>query len=390
MTSRTRSARLRLAEGARLGFPELDALLDVPAEQWDREVARLVRAFARRDVRLEIPASRILERGPGGNVTWVGLFESQVRLLPRMDRDEEFRMARRYEFQKALVRDALARAGFGPEGLDELVLRPVHALPAPGRRPAPGAMAVLEARIDELERLRNLYVEGALYLVLGPVRRYRDLGVDEWDLIQEGNASLFQAIEGFDWRRDVRFKTYAVYWIQQAILKTLYNASRTVRIPIWVQKAYRKIRKMQEAGRDEHGYEPAPALLADRLGMPVERIEEILSVRRYAVSLDAQIAKDEDGGSLGQLVPDEGLVPVHEAIREGDLEEELRGVMAELPDRERMILTRRYGLDGGEPETLAEIAADLGVTAERVRQLQKAALERLQKPAPMQRLRIFA
>lgn len=386
----TRTRRPRLTEGARVEFAQLDAHLDVPVAKWDRNLTRLVREFRTRRIHIDVPPSRILGRPQPSGVSWGGLFEAQVRQLPRLDRAEEFKMARRYEFARARVRDALLAAGHAEDVVDELVLRPMHALPAPTRRTTPAARDYLAGAIDQLEQLRNVYVEGALYLVFGPVRRYRDLGVDETDLIQEGNASLFQAIEGFDWRREVRFKTYAVYWIQQAILKTLYNASRTVRIPIWVQKAYRKIRRLQDAHRDDLGYAPIPALLSQELDMPAERIEEILAVRRFAVSLDAQLPGDADGGSLAGLLPDESAAPVYETVREGDLGLELDTVLSELPARERMILERRFGLGGREPETLAEIAKDLGVTAERVRQLQKAAIERLQKPQPMQRLKLFA
>jgi RNA polymerase sigma factor (sigma-70 family) len=161
-------------------------------------------------------------------------------------------------------------------------------------------------------------------------------------------------------------------------------------VPIWVQKAYRKIRQVQESKASDLGYLPPTAWIGEELDMPAERVEEILAVRRFAVSLDAQMSsRDEDGATLGQLLADDEAVPVHESVKEGDLEFELGAALAELPDRERMILKRRFGLGGGEPETLADIAQDLGVTAERVRQLQKAAIERLQKPAPMERLKIF-
>ncbi len=389
--SLTTRRKFRIRKGDTLDMTALDVLLDVSVAQWERAVVRLVRELRTKNVGLDIPPTRIGEaEGNGlGAVTWVGLFDAQVRHLPRMDRAEEFRMARRYDFAKARVRDALLQAGFAADGVDELVTRPVRALPKPAKRKSPAAWAHLERCIGELERLRNLYIEGSLYLVHGPVRRYTGLGVDETDLIQEGNASLFQAIEGFDWRRDVRFKTYAIYWIQQAILKTLYNSSRTVRIPIWVQKAYRKIRRLQERGQQESGRVPDPLEIAQQLDMPVDRVEDIIGVRRYAVSLDAAVAGD-DGASLGQLLADDSIEPVHQTVREGDLGQELRIALEELPAREQTILRRRFGLDGSEPETLAEIAKDFGVTAERVRQLQKAAIERLQKPKPMERLKIFS
>lgn len=390
MTTRTRQTRPRPGRGGAVGFEQLDGMLDVPVAQWERNVKRLVREFRSRGLRLDLPASRLDESvRPSSKVIWTNLFEAQVKHMPRMDRAEEFRMARRYDFQKARVRDALLRAGHREAVVEELVTRPLHAMPEPTRKASAEAQRWLAQVVGELEELRNLYIEGALYLVHGPVRRYVGLGVDEIDLVQEAAASLFQAIEGFDWRREVRFKTYAVYWIQQAILKTLYNASRTVRIPIWVQKAYRKIKRIQDQQRRGDGMLPDVTVLAEAVDMPVERVEEILAVRRYAVSLDAAVAGDE-GFSLSQALPDDSAEPIPESIREGDLLAELRDLLAELPDRERMILERRYGLSGTEPETLADIAKDLGVTAERVRQLQKAAIERLQKPRPMQRLKIFA
>ena len=162
-----------------------------------------------------------------------------------------------------------------------------------------------------------------------------------------------------------------------------------MRVPIWVQKALRKIRRAEDAIRNETGSLPRIEQVAERVEMPPDRVEDILAVRRFAVSLDAQVGGEEDSFSLGAMLQDEDAAPVPESVPEGDLGQELRAVLADLPEREQMILRRRYGLDGGEPETLADIAKDLGVTAERVRQLQKAALERLKKPKPLERLKIF-
>ena len=385
-----RTAKRAATAAVTLDLPALDKLLDVPLSKWDPRVAKVVRDFRSRAVQIEVPDSPILASFTSTQVTWVGLFEAQIRNLPRMDRAAEFRIARAYDFMKARVRDALRHAGHAPAKIEDLVLRPVHALPPPARKATVESTQHLDRCVTELERLRNLYVEGALYLVFGPVRRYRDLGVDENDLLQEGAASLFQAIEGFDWRREVRFKTYAVYWVQQAVLKTLYNASRTVRIPIWVQKTFRKIKRVQERRLSEDGAVPHPSRVAQELGITEARVHEILAVRRFAVSLDAAPFSDAEGATLGQSLADDSLTAVPDTVREGDMNVELRAVLEDLPERERMILQRRFGLGGGEPETLSEIAKDLGVTAERVRQLQKAAIERLQGPEALSRLKSFA
>jgi RNA polymerase primary sigma factor len=285
----------------------------------------------------------------------------------------------------------LTQLGLKPEEAKDLAGRPARDLlevvsHRPARRGFPTAW--FERVVQQLEELRNLYVEGALYIVLGSVNRYRGLGVDTADLIQEGNASMFQAIDGFDWRRDVRFRTYAQYWVHQAILKMLYNSSRTVRVPIWVQKILGKIRRAQDALRRSNGREPTHDEIGRHIGVAAEKVAWVLATRRYAVSLDAEIG-GEEGSSLVQRLADESLQPVPDSVPVGDLPAALRAVMADLPERERLILQARFGLGGKEPQTLSEIADGLGVTAERVRQLQNAALARIKRPGKLRQLQAF-
>jgi len=386
----SKSPRPRLQKRQVLTLTELDVWLDVEVEEFDRAVARLVKEFRAKEVAVEIPLGEALiaSNPVDAGVSWARLFRAQVQRLARTGRDEEFLIARRYDFFKARAMAALRELSYPEDQLADLLRGGRDQLPPPAAKAKPGAADNLERAMTELEALRNHYVEGALYMVYACAHRYRNLGVDFADLVQEGCSSLFQAVEGFDWRRDVRFKTYAQYWIHQAILKALYNSSRTVRVPIWVQKALSKIQRIREQGRGADGEAPSSKEVGDKLGVPGERVDELLKTKRYAVSLDAEMA-GEDGASLGQLLPDRRDVPIPEAIADGDLGECLDEVMADLPSREHMILTRRYGLHGRQPETLGQIASDLGITAERVRQLQKAALGRLQKPTKKQRLRAY-
>jgi DNA-directed RNA polymerase sigma subunit (sigma70/sigma32) len=380
----------RLRRGQVLSLAELDQLLDVRVRDFERRVARLVKEFRAKGIRVAVPPTtgRIPLQPDDSRVTWLGLYEAQVQRLPRMDRAEEFLMARRYEFIKSRAAAALREVGFKEE-IGGLLQGGAGRLPELPGRPRPAAVENLRRAADEYVALRNYYVEGALYMVLGCVQRYRNLGVDVADLIQEGSSSLFQAIDGFDWRRDVRFKTYAQYWIHQAILKVLYNTSRTVRLPVWVQKALSKINKIREQSLQATGEELSDESVGERLGVSAQRVREIVGSRRYTMSLDAEVAGD-DGTLLGQLLPDERVDSVFDTLDDGDLSASLDAVMEDLPSRERMILTRRYGLHGAEPETLGAIAEDLGITAERVRQLQKAALGRLQRPSKVRRLRAYA
>ena len=372
-----------------LSFARLDGLLDAPLDGFDARLAALVESTRSLEVSLAIPTGRVdAAPAPGATVTWPRLYDHQVRRIERPDREAEFRMARRYEFARARAADALTRVGMDEEQRIATLKQGSSALELPAGRNRNRSQSWASQCLVELEMLRNLYVEQSLYVVLACVPRYRNLGIDTPDLVQEGNASLFQAIDGFDWRRDVRFKTYAQYWVHQAMLKALYNASRTVRVPVWVQKALRKIDRAAAAMRSE-GREPTSETIGEQLDLPANRVEELLATRRRSVSLDATVGSG-DGGTLAQLLPDDSAESVEDLVGDGNLREQLDAMLADLPSREQMILDRRFGLSGSEPETLGEIATDLGITAERVRQLQKAALGRLQRPAKLQRLVAFA
>jgi RNA polymerase sigma factor (sigma-70 family) len=377
----------------RVEVEEIDQALDVPTASFEKVVRKLADQLRRAKAGVDVAGyrqrmtvamtgdeNRSLPEVRGG-----GFYQVELRRFPAMDRAEEFRMARRYEFFQLRMSRELVAAGLPEAAAAELVKksRSVIERALPKGKIDPYLFVALE----DLEQLRNLYVEGALHIVLGTVNRYRNLGVDAPDLIQEGNASLFQAIEGFDWRRDVRFRTYAQYWVQQAVLKMLYNSARTVRIPIWVQKLLGKIRRVQEEGR-RAGSELSHEQIAEKLDITPEKVAWVLGTKRYALSLDAERG-NEEGTSLMNSLADTEAMPIPESLPAGDLGERLDDALSDLPEREQLILRRRFGLGGSEPETLGEIAQDLGITAERVRQLQNAALGRLQKPAKMRRLAAF-
>ena len=381
----------------RLSVALLDALLDVTSDRFAATVRRWGDACRRARATLDLAGYRAerLEAAKSADLPEMpdireAMYQQDLRRIPAMDRAEEFRMARRHEFLRALVLDAFVRSGIKAAAAEELLKQPAReVLAAAERCPAVRGLdrAWFLQMVAQFEELRQLYVEGALYIVLTTVNRYRGLGVDAADLVQEGNASLFQAIDGFDWRRDVRFRTYAQFWVHQAVLKMLYNSSRTVRVPIWVQKVLGKIRRVQEEGR-RSGRSYSPAEIAQKIGVPTSKVDWVLATRRYAVSLDAELP-GEDGGSLASRLPDENAVPVPDTVPVGDLGKALAGVMADLPEREQRILARRFGLDGSEPQTLGEIADDLGITAERVRQLQNAAIGRIKRPAKLRQLQAF-
>jgi DNA-directed RNA polymerase sigma subunit (sigma70/sigma32) len=388
----------KLRSQQQVALVELDEMLDVDTDDFGVNIKKIAKLFAKAEATLDLESyrqQRLAAASMAGPTDLPdirdALYSADLKRIAPMSREEEFCMARRHEFMAGLLTWVLSSYGVQDTAIAELIRQPAGRMLAEiASRPEPRGLPRrwVERMILQYEDLRNLYVEGALYIVLSTVNRYRNLGVDSQDLVQEGNASLFQAIDGFDWRRDVRFRTYAQYWVHQAVLKMLYNSSRTVRVPIWVQKILGKIRRAQDAGRRE-GRELSHTEIAERIGVSASKVAWVLSTRRYAVSLDAVVGGEDGGATLGQLLPDEDQVPVPEAVPVGDLKAVLMEVMSDLPEREQGILSRRFGLHGEEPETLGEIADDLGITAERVRQLQNAALGRIKRPAKMNRLRAF-
>lgn len=387
----------KLQVGQKVHVADLDQWLDVTTDRFPSTAERLAGRFEQAKATIDLEAYRASRLIPADSAAMTelpdardALYQQDLRRITPMDRGEEFRMARRHEFLAGLVRRALERAGVAAEEAAQLVKGPAataHARLAALPSNKSARRDWLATMILQLEELRRLYVEGSLSIVLTTVHRYRGLGVDAADLIQEGNASLYQAIDGFDWRRDVRFRTYAQFWVHQAVLKMLYNSSRTVRVPIWVQKILGKIRRAQDEGR-RAGRELTPAEIAARIGVAESKVAFVLGTRRYAVSLDANIG-GSDGLTLAESLADEHQLPVPEAVPPGDLRATLESVMGDLPEREQRILRRRFGLDGQEPATLGEIAADLGITAERVRQLQNAAIGRIKRPGKLRQLQAF-
>ena len=355
--------RLRLRRRQVLSLEQLDQLLDVRVSAFERTVARLVKEFRSKEISVVVPAGaeRIPLQPQGSRVTWVGLYEAQVHRLPKMERTEEFLMARRYDFLKARAVAALREVGF-PEDETGSLLKGGHSqLPEPAGRPRRGLLDNLERAMVELEALRNAYVEGALYMVLGCVQRYRNLGVDLIDLIQEGNASLFQAVEGFDWRRDVRFKTYAQYWIHQAILKVaLQLVAHRAACPIWVQKTLSQDQasiREQGRGKPTARCRPRTKRSARRLGLSAERVRRRSAedASRYAVSLDAEVSWPRRRVVRRSCCPMIGPNPVARRDRRTAIWSQCSGRGHGRPAvaRADLILTRRFGLHG-------ERAADPG------------------------------
>lgn len=227
-----------------------------------------------------------------------------------------------------------------------------------------------------------------LRLVVNVAKRYATGGLPLLDLIQEGNLGLMQAVERFDWRRGFKFSTYATWWIRQAITRSLSNDSRTVRLPVHVVETLRKIRRIAPDLATQLERNPTAEELGDVLKLDPNRIVEIVRAGRSPMSLEQPVGEDGEE-PLSDFVEDpEPEAPDGRLLVES-LSDDVDRALSILPDRERTILTLRFGLDGNEPWTLDEIGAHFGLTRERIRQLQVEALRKLQRSQAARPLREY-
>lgn len=398
-----RALAVRSRRAGLLELAELDAYL-APSESFEERVAALLPLLGTTPIGSrgeEGPPAPLLacvahpRLGGRGEDDLLRSYLRAIHARPRLEKPEEVLLAKRFEFTRRRFADAVAAAQVGGERLRELLgngLTPhcaedlglAEADAAPERPLGAAHRREIAARAAEMNRARGRFVERALPMVADLALCYRTYGVPLMDLIQEGNGALIRAVEKFDWRKEVRFSTYATFWVRQAVERSIAFNKGIVRVPNYLQQKMRRLRREGVLPKRER--DASLGELSEAFAVKREVASHLLHTQRAHCSLDAAI--DEGGETFASLLADQ---PASEA---GELEfpllrSRLEEVLCGLPPLERKILELRFGLAGGDPVTLEELGRQMNVSRERVRQLQCRAIRHLQSPPLRERLAGF-
>jgi RNA polymerase primary sigma factor len=247
----------------------------------------------------------------------------------------------------------------------------------------------LEVEVRLGQRARRQLIEANLRLVVSVARRYANRGMPIADLIQAGNIGLLRAVEKFDYQRGFKFSTYATWWIRQAITRTIADHARTIRIPVHMVETINRMVRALGRLQQEYGREPTAEEIGRELEMTADRVREISRALPSPMSLDTMVGEDQDS-VLSDFIEDPDAPDLDDAAGRALLKEQVRLALDSLTPRERRVLELRFGLDRTESLTLSEIGDALGVTRERIRQIEATALRKLRHPSRSRKLREFA
>ncbi len=260
-----------------------------------------------------------------------------------------------------------------------------------GMAPAPFREIARSVIVGEREAqaAQTEMVQANLRLVISIAKKYTNRGLPLEDLIQEGNIGLMKAVDKFEWRRGNKFSTYATWWIRQSITRAIADQARTIRIPVHLIETINKIKRTERQFLHEHGREPTPEETAEKLRIPLAKIQKVMKIASEPRSMEAPVGDDDDGGAFGDFIEDDSAVQPADLAIEQNLSAIITNMLSVLTPREERVLRMRFGIGVKQEHTLEEVGRQFNVTRERIRQIEAKALRRLRFPSQLKHLKSF-
>ena len=246
----------------------------------------------------------------------------------------------------------------------------------------------VEKCLRKSKEAKSELIEANLRLVVSIAKKYTNRGLQFLDLIQEGNIGLMKAVDKFEYQRGYKFSTYATWWIRQAITRAIADQARTIRIPVHMIETINKLIRTSRYLVQEHGREPTPEEIAEKMEFPLEKVRKVLKIAKEPISLETPIGEEEDS-HLGDFIEDKKIMSPSEAVANHNLGEQTRKVLTTLTPREEKVLRMRFGIGEKSDHTLEEVGRDFNVTRERIRQIEAKALRKLRHPSRAKKLKGF-
>ncbi len=318
----------------------------------------------------------------------INMYFKEVGMEPLFTPGEEVEVAakiKRCELRAREIQKLVEKALNGGNGVPKRSIKEIREAIARGDKlkgvnvdRVKRLLNLLDAYLNRANHFKNRFVRANLRLVASIAKKYIGRGVPFLDLIQEGNLGLIKAVERFDHTKGYRFSTYACWWINQAIIRAIFNQTRTVKIPSYVLEKSSRVRSMRSRLERDMGRAPFTEEIAERVNMSVENIKRVLEANEKIISLDSPVWDDEKM-TYKDLIPDNNLPPPDSVIATVSIPENIDKALSVLSPREREVITMRFGIGYETPSTLDEIGKRFGLTRERIRQIEKGALKKLKR-----------